>query len=461
MEYIFNENCIKNNRIVNKRIIYSFLEILAFIFVTTFYFIDFFSTLDIEKDLIINISFFSIGLFSILSLCLSKNFISVKKIFFTFIFVFFYYTAFKQYSNSNNLWNHVSVGDDEYLTANLLILISCFCVEFFCFVKKNDYKLYTKSNDQIKVIKSSAIILTCINILIFLYFFLINGIFSREGESLDTIMSSVQKVLRFIPAATILVMRMDYKYNKTRILKMYFLINLIIVSVLFFPLAGAIPRFLLFGTYLILFADWIKRIKLKSLLPFILLFCLCIIFPAFNFFKSHEIYDIASFDYTKYGFDYGSVDYDAYQIFLETIRFTKDEGISYGKNIITAFLFFIPRSIWLGKLEPTGSIIASFYGAWFVNISCPYIAEFYYAFGALGSILGSIILGYAISIFDSMSNGNSIVKKSYSYVIIGVLLYWLRGSMLPTTAFSFALIIALTFTIFVIKIARKISGGAK
>ena len=229
--------------------------------------------------------------------------------------------------------------------------------------------------------------------------------------------------------------------------------NSIIVLLLYFPFAGSVSRFLLFGTYIIIFALPLSRIKIKSLLPLGLLIGFSIIFPAFNFFKTHTIYEISEFTFSYEGFN--TVDFDAYQMLMESINYVEFEGFLNFKNIITSFLFFVPRGIWSGKLEHSGVLISSYYGAYFTNLSCPYIAEFYLAFGFFGVIIGSGFLGYIIKVLDNWLFSKNMIKISISSIVLGMFIYLLRGAMLPTLAYTFALIISFILCFIIVFITNK------
>lgn len=72
----------------------------------------------------------------------------------------------------------------------------------------------------------------------------------------------------------------------------------------------------------------LKNIKFKAILPFLLILGFVIIFPAFNFFKTHTINELSQFKFTI-GDTLNTVDFDAYQLFLETSKYVSSNGVSF------------------------------------------------------------------------------------------------------------------------------------
>lgn len=431
-------------------------DVIILLIGITVYSIWFFLNIDTSLNLSVYLTFYLIGLISLSVLLIFPLFISCIKIFYSFVFIFFFFMPLGQYTNEINLWNHTTFSDSDYLTANLFILISILLVlVIYSFKMKNnqyDYSCHGRKGISILTLQ----IFFLMNIIVLLFSFATGMLDSFTEQTSDTILTALYKTIRFIPVSTLVISIAKHKFDFTISLKnILFLINVAIVVILFFPLSGAVTRFLLFGTYLILLMPILNKIRLKFLLPILLLIGFIIIFPAFNFFKGNSFSDIQNF---KFGFDakyFDSVDFDAYQLFLETIKLTKAEGITFGKNIISAILFFIPRSIWSSKEIMTGSIVASYFGHLFTNLSCPYIAELYYAFGGPGIIIGSILLPFLIVKSDKNLFSENLLKRGVSMIFIGILFYWLRGSLLTTTAFLMSLILSYILVYLVFKLIHN------
>lgn len=431
----------------NMKIKTSVKDIFFFIILCLVFFIYFVINVNTDKDFGVYLIFFINSIFAIGIMCLFEQFISAIKLFFAFVLVFLVLAPFLQYSNGTNLWNHTNFIDSDYLISNILILFSNILVILAYLIRKKR----KKKNYSIKIDNNTLYILFLVlDIVAFLYCLTQGLLSSYKEQTNDTILTSVNKIIRFIPAAT-LIFRMLYakfSFKKINLNSFSLFTNIIIFLVLFFPLNGSVPRFLLFGTYLSLMIPLMNKIKIKAILPVGIFLFFVVVFPIFNVFKSgNSLLDWNfSSDYLSY---YNSVDFDAYQMFMETIKMVQSEGVSFGGNILSAILFFVPRSIWNGKLEMTGSIIAQFFGHWFHNLSCPYIAEFYFAFGILGVIVGSVFIGCLFKIVDCAAISNNIFSKGMSLIFMGVSIYWLRGSLLTTNAFLFALLISYFLACFI------------
>ncbi len=422
-------------------------DILFFIILCLIFMIYFVTHINIDKDFFVYLTFLTNAILAIYIMCLFDRFISAIKLFFAFVLIFLVLTPFLQYSNGTNLWNHTDFIDSDYLISNILILFSNIIVILvYSMKKKRKKKIYSIKMNNNKL----YILFLILDILAILYCLTQGLLSSYKEQTNDTILTSINKIIRFIPAAT-LIFRMLYEnfsIKKLNLSSFSFSTNIIIFIVLFFPLNGSVPRFLLFGTYLSLMIPLMNKIKVKALLPIGIFLFFVIVFPMFNVFKSGNSlldWDFSS-DYQSF---YNSVDFDAYQMFMETIKMVKSEGVSLGGNILSSILFFVPRSIWNGKLEMTGSIIAQFFGHWFHNLSCPYIAEFYFAFGILGVIVGSLFIGYLLNIIDSCAVSCNIFRKGIALIFMGISMYWLRGSLLTTNAYLFSLLISYCLVSFI------------
>jgi len=101
---------------------------------------------------------------------------------------------------------------------------------------------------------------------------------------------------------------------------------------------------------------------------------------------------------------FDSMDYHILNLICHTIKYTDNYGYSFGANILSSFLFFIPRALWEAKSEHVGFYILPFvkqyryYGT--DNLSSPLVSEGYFAFGLIGAILLPAMAFFALSFIE-------------------------------------------------------------
>jgi hypothetical protein len=163
-----------------------------------------------------------------------------------------------------------------------------------------------------------------------------------------------------------------------------------------------LSRFALFG-YILLFSliffDF-RRKQARILLPAMFVFGALIAMPIVDSLTRNADRETA--------FSYGNVldqyftsgDFDGMQSVNNASLFGRERGYQYGRQLISAALFFIPRSIWTGKARPTGTITAEAAGFKFTNISQPLPSEIYVDFGLPGVIVGGFLIGLGLARLD-------------------------------------------------------------
>jgi hypothetical protein len=90
------------------------------------------------------------------------------------------------------------------------------------------------------------------------------------------------------------------------------------------------------------------------------------------------------------------LDFDnAPQLLLGYI-YSQEQGLMHGWNLLSALLVFVPRSLWPAKSEGLGSIIISYFGVTFTNVSAPMYLEFFMDFSYPGAVVLSLLFGVII-----------------------------------------------------------------
>ncbi len=148
--------------------------------------------------------------------------------------------------------------------------------------------------------------------------------------------------------------------------------------------------------------------------------------------------------------NFNTINFDAYINFIATIDYVSNKGFSLGEQLLSAFLFFIPRSIWKTKPNTSGEFIGDYlidkYDFWFNNISNPFVSEAYLNFGLIGIIIFAILLAYFFSKMLLFLKSDDILKKNLAFFIAIHMIYFLRGDF--TNGFS--QLILVSFGIYII-----------
>ncbi|WP_136443991.1 hypothetical protein [Pacificoceanicola onchidii] len=166
----------------------------------------------------------------------------------------------------------------------------------------------------------------------------------------------------------------------------------------------ALPRFWLVATILAVlmsaFSGWFRRWKvlLFAAAPLLLFF----VFPVLQAYnrRSESLNFEVSLTSPLQSMLHG--DYDGVQAAVNVMGLVGESGLAFGGRLLSSLLFFVPRSIWSGKYQPTGSEAADTAGYHFLNISAPLPAEFFADFHYVGAVLGMGLIGWAVRSLDDI-----------------------------------------------------------
>lgn len=133
--------------------------------------------------------------------------------------------------------------------------------------------------------------------------------------------------------------------------------------------------------------------------------------------------------------------YDAWANVYSAIEMTERNGLSGGRQLAGALLFYVPSTWWHGKPLATGIEIGNFlmtyYEMWFTNLSAPLVAEGFLDFGYLGVIayaLGLAALVRGIERWGAVSDKPMLqaVGIYFSFFLV----FLLRGSLMIAVAYG-------------------------
>lgn len=193
---------------------------------------------------------------------------------------------------------------------------------------------------------------------------------------------------------------------------------------------------ILLGVYFV--APW-KPYKAK-LAVYALILGLVLVFPYADLFRASNNASLSD-RIQKYENRFPlatKVDYDSFQQIVNGIRMVERDGFEYGKQLLGATFFWVPRSVWTTKPEPTGPLIAERNSYTFTNLSAPLWIEFYVDGGWILVLVGFAAYGYVVRRLDYARQGaTSRTAPAYVFATIysGYQIFLLRGSLLPAVAY--------------------------
>jgi hypothetical protein len=215
------------------------------------------------------------------------------------------------------------------------------------------------------------------------------GANSEDNKSLGLVMEQLTRVPLFVCLVVGIVM-----WKKKKLTKIYayltvivLLLNNVIVNN---PISNArywVGSVML--TLCLLLIPWKKGSFLGWCIGYLLLFL--IIFPYADLFRNELNPTITYYKVSEIIRENG--DYDAFQMVMNTSKVVDLQGGTlHGLQLLGAFLFWVPRSVWPDKPLSSGQFVGETLGYPFTNFSCPLWGESYLNFGYAGVII--IFLAY-------------------------------------------------------------------
>lgn len=175
-------------------------------------------------------------------------------------------------------------------------------------------------------------------------------------------------------------------------------------------------------------------IKRKNVFVLIMLLGLLVVFPLLENFRywSGEFSIGLSFEFLN------EMHFDASKNFMIIMR---HDIVTWGRQLLGALLFWLPRSFWETKPIGSGAFVAEQYNCDFTNISMPWFAEGFINYGYVGIVAFTFMLSWFCSFFDQKYWNNYDANKKitpYYLLLVSSLLFLLRGDLMSSFAYTFA-----------------------
>lgn len=385
---------------------------------------------------------------------------SMNKIFYLFVFFFFGIAPAIQYQEGIILWVDKFYSNQDYFMMNSLILFIMVMYHglytLFSHIKPHyiERKIVEFNNRSKKMLNVRLLVVALLSLLIslFVYRFNIDSMLIRGGSTIFTSEGMLSLIyfnfVRPIPAISLFFYKI--KKNNNRYVEVMLWIILLLTN---FPSSAA--RFYIAAIYIPLLLIYIKRMDERYLLlNKILIAGLLFVFPLLD--QLRQLEHLSEFRLSAIDFKmFIDGHFDSYQMFMYVVI---NKVITHGRQLLTALLFFVPRSLWPGKSVGSGNYIANKFDFIFDNISMNFFGEGYINFGYFGIFLFVIVLAYFNARYDYLY-WNRIERGTALSVFylqgLGLQVFWLRGDLLSGFAFLMGMFVSTIVVYFMITKKHK------
>lgn len=139
-----------------------------------------------------------------------------------------------------------------------------------------------------------------------------------------------------------------------------------------------------------------------------------------------------------------SPDFDAFQQQVNTIFVRETSEYSKGNQTLSSLFFFVPRSFWTSKSDPSGVYVAEMMGYNFTNLSAPLFTEFYLDGWFIGVSIGMFFLGLVYKKTQNLFTGRASALPAIFYCFFcSYQVYFLRGSLMAVIGYLFVAVLVL------------------
>ncbi len=373
---------------------------------------------------------------------------SLNKILMLFSFFFFGIAPAIQYQTGTVIWSNTHTYTKEnYYKLNLIIIFILITYQllYHYFSKRKSNKIEqsillnsnkSKENSNLKLIGISLISFL---ISLYVYNFKINELLIITGQTISLQRSTglvYWNFIRPIPAISLFL----YKSNshKNRYVEMSLWMIFLLTN---FPTSA--PRFYIAALYIPIVIIYSKKARNNYLmLNKLIIIGLLIIFPFLD--QARYVANLKELTLSLDFKMFTQGHFDSYQMFMHVVT---ENIITFGEQLKTAILFFVPRSIWEGKSVGSGTLVAEKYNFFFTNVSMNFFGEGYINFGYLGILFFIIIIAYINARYDKIFweklDKHSTLSVFYP-LFLGLEFFLLRGDMLSGMAFIIGMFVSLS-----------------
>lgn len=412
---------------------------------------------------VLTAGFLVISLISFMSIVADTRIMSMNKFHWYFQLVFMGLAPMCQYLSGYYPWGvAISVNDMQAAQA----IVGLFDILFILFyrghngwrtnlgltTKVSEYltceRTYPTSMWLISIIVGSVAFALLVSMIGFYnLFFRSENVLDIENSTLNFV---VRKFLTALPAMLFSIM-VSVNRNRRNVLNVVAILILIVFAVCSnFPTSTT--RYwmgtIFLGGGILLF----NKRNSSRIIDYVVLIVLLVGFPVFYVFKNSSVDIITTLqngvEYNGIVESFNTIDFDAFTLIARGVRYVRENGVTYGAQLINIILFFIPRSIWTAKPITTNVLIASSINQTFTNLSAPLPVEGYVNFGVIGVVLYAVITARFCRLMDKLFwemselNKVNLVNMFYPFLCV-ILIYIERGPLQPSFIQTIALLLPL------------------
>ena len=266
-----------------------------------------------------------------------------------------------------------------------------------------------------------------------------------SDQSLTPVLLAFRKFLFFVPTALFLILICEFRATDSqRRFVNVLLLLLLFLCVLATQNTATEKRNGLGPVYLamlfVMFRGYFQRRGVQvGWLIGVLLF----LFPLASIFTTIPLQylTVESFTPQVLSDHFVTTHYDAWANIYTSIEMVARNGLSGGKQLAGALMFYVPSTWWSGKPLATGieigTFLMTFYTMWFTNLSAPLVAEGFLDFGYFGVIAYGFALAGAVKLIEiNAAPGRSPTQQAVAIYFCFFLVFLLRGSLMIAFAYG-------------------------
>lgn len=341
-----------------------------------------------------------------------------------------------QVSHGSSIWKSISTYDEAYVFVASIICIIGFVgllVGYSLYGSKNycswDLGRPRFTCDHAMILALLAGAISVISLAYLIAFVGFSSLTSTRltlsqvfaGSSAEMMIGLMVDLPRAVAGTALIVSVLAFRDCPLRCAP-YFILVVIVNSIVNFP--GSTARFILGAILISSLLVYVRKWNHQKLMMlwFFVVFALFAIFPIWGVFNrgidfNFNIELLSPYSYLLTG------DLDGFQSIVNVVGLAENTGHTFGLGLLSAVLFFVPRSLWLAKAEPTGVLAADFNNYSFTNISAPIFSEYYYDFGMVGVLVMCFLTGLLVARLEFRN-------LIFAAVIAGFVFIIMRGSFL-------------------------------